>query len=107
MSDVRIHPTWKKVLEREFHKPYWDSLTTFVRSQYNTGVVYPPARNIFNAFDLCPFDSVKVVIVGQDPYHGVKQANGLSFSVNDGIALPPSLKNIYKEIHDDLGINPS
>ncbi len=94
-------------MKPEFQKPYWDSLTTFVRDQYTKGTVYPPARNIFNAFDLCPFDSVKVVIVGQDPYHGVKQANGLSFAVNDGIALPPSLKNIYKEIHDDLGINPS
>ena len=107
MSGVRIDPAWKKVLEPEFEKPYWESLTTFVRDQYTKGIIYPPARNIFNAFDLCPFDSVKVVIVGQDPYHGVKQANGLSFAVNDGIVLPPSLKNIYKEIHDDLGINPS
>ncbi len=107
MSEVKIDPTWKKVLEPEFEKPYWEDLTTFVRDQYKKGTVYPPGPNIFRAFDLCPFDSVKVVIVGQDPYHGTAQANGLSFSVNDGIVLPPSLKNIYKEIQDDLGINPS
>lgn len=106
MSDVRIDPTWKAVLKPEFDKPYWESLTAVIRDQYLTTTVYPPARNIFRAFDLCPLDKVKVVIVGQDPYHGVRQANGLSFSVNDGIALPPSLKNIYKEIHDDLGIAP-
>ena len=81
-------------------------MTEFVRSQYLSGKVYPPAKNIFRAFDLCPLDKVKVVIVGQDPYHGMRQANGLSFAVNDGITLPPSLKNIYKEIHDDLGIIP-
>lgn len=103
---VKIHPTWKKALEKEFNKPYWEPLTTFVRSQYTTTTIYPPAKNIFRAFDLCPFDLVKVVIVGQDPYHGVGQANGLSFAVNDNITLPPSLKNIYKEIHNDLGITP-
>lgn len=107
MSNVRIHATWKKELEPQFDQPYWEQLTTFVRSEYSTKTVYPPARNIFRAFDLCPFDKVKVVIVGQDPYHGAKQANGLSFSVNDGIALPPSLKNIYQEIKNDLGITPS
>lgn len=107
MSEVRIDPTWKKALEGEFSKPYWESLTKEVREQYLKTKVYPPAKNIFRAFDLCPLDKVKVVIVGQDPYHGINQANGLSFSVNDGIALPPSLKNIYKEIHDDLGIVPS
>ena len=107
MSEVKIDPTWKKALKTEFRKPYWESLTDVVRSQYTTATVYPPARNIFRAFDLCPFDKVKVVIVGQDPYHGAGQANGLSFSVNDGIALPPSLRNIYKEIHNDLGITPS
>lgn len=101
-----MDPTWKKVLAEEFTKPYWETLTTKVRAQYTTKTVYPPARNIFRALDLCPFDKVKVVIVGQDPYHGANQANGLSFSVNEGIALPPSLKNIYKEIHNDLGINP-
>src|SRR5260221_11850301 len=106
MRDVHIDPHWKKALEEEFTKPYWEDLTTNIRNQYSTKIVYPPARNVFRAFDLCPFDKVKVVIVGQDPYHGPNQANGLSFSVNNGIALPPSLKNIYKEIHDDLGITP-
>jgi uracil-DNA glycosylase len=106
MSDVKIDPTWKKVLEVEFGKPYWETLTKSVRNQYGTTTVYPSARNIFRAFDLCPLDKVKVVIVGQDPYHGVSQANGLSFSVNDGISLPPSLQNIYKEIHNDLDITP-
>ncbi|MCL5410864.1 MAG: uracil-DNA glycosylase [Patescibacteria group bacterium] len=107
MSNVKIDPTWKAVLKTEFDKPYWLSLTTTIRDQYIKTTVYPPAKNIFRAFDLCPLDKVKVVIVGQDPYHGVHQANGLSFSVNDGVALPPSLQNIYKEIHNDLGIVPS
>lgn len=106
MKDVKIDETWKAVLKKEFHKPYWEELTGFVREQYLSGKVYPPAKNIFHAFDLCPLDSVKVVIVGQDPYHGAHQANGLSFAVNDGITLPPSLKNIYKEIQNDLGITP-
>lgn len=106
MSEVKIDPAWKKALKAEFEKSYWKSLTKNVRGQYLKATVYPPAKNIFRAFDLCPLDKVKVVIVGQDPYHGAKQANGLSFSVNDGIALPPSLQNIYKEIHNDLGIFP-
>lgn len=106
MSDVKIDPTWKKVLKQEFEKPYWESLTKSVREQYLKTTVYPPAKNIFRALDLCPLDKVKVVIVGQDPYHGPKQANGLSFSVNEGISLPPSLQNIYKEINNDLGIIP-
>lgn len=106
MKNIRIQPTWKKALEAEFRKPYWDPLTTYIRSQYKTKIVYPPAREIFRAFDLCPFDLVKVVIVGQDPYHGTEQANGLSFAVNDGVNLPPSLENIYKEIKSDLGIIP-
>ena len=93
-------------MEKEFSKPYWEELTKFVRSQYLADKVYPPAKSIFRAFDLCPLDKVKVVIVGQDPYHGEKQANGLSFAVNDGITLPPSLQNIYKEIKNDLGITP-
>jgi len=104
MKDVKIDETWKAVLKEEFHKPYWEELTEFVRGQYLSGKVYPPAKNIFRSFDLCSLDSVKVVIVGQDPYHGEKQANGLSFAVNDGITPPPSLKNIYKEIQSDLGI---
>lgn len=107
MKDVRIDETWKAVLKMEFQKPYWEELTEFVRCQYLSGKVYPPAKNIFRAFDLCPLDKIKVVIVGQDPYHGEKQANGLSFAVNDGITLPPSLKNIYQEIQSDLGITPN
>lgn len=106
MNPVKIHDEWKTVLEPEFQKPYWEELTTFVRDQYLKEKVYPPPKDIFRAFDLCPFNSVKVVIVGQDPYHGPKQANGLSFAVHDGITLPPSLKNIYKEIQSDLGIAP-
>ncbi len=106
MKDVKIDETWKAVLKTEFQKPYWEELTEFVRSQYLSGKIYPPAKNIFRAFDLCPLDSVKVVIVGQDPYHGEKQANGLSFAVNNGITPPPSLKNIYEEIHNDLKITP-
>lgn len=107
MNTVKIDPSWKTALQTEFDKPYWEKLTSLVRTEYLTKTVYPPAKNIFRAFDLCPFDKVKVVIVGQDPYHGAKQANGLSFAVNEGITLPPSLKNIYKEIHNDLGITPS
>ncbi len=106
MKDVKIDKTWKAHLKTEFQKPYWEELTEFVRHQYLSGKVFPPAKNIFRAFDLCPIDQVKVVIVGQDPYHGEKQANGLSFAVNDGINLPPSLKNIFKEIQNDLGISP-
>lgn len=107
MRDVKIDPTWKKALETEFDKPYWKSLTKLIKDQYATSTIYPPAQNIFRAFDLCPLDKVKVVIVGQDPYHGAFQANGLSFSVNSEVALPPSLQNIYKEIQSDLGIIPS
>lgn len=106
MSEVRIEPTWKEVLGPEFHKDYWTRLTEAIRKDYQTTTVYPPAPAVFQAFNLCPFDRVKVVIVGQDPYHGKGQANGLSFSVNGGISLPPSLKNIYKEIHNDVGITP-
>ncbi len=106
MSDVRIHPSWKAVLEPEFKKPYWQDLTSFVKEEYKVKAVYPPGNQIFRAFDMCPFDKVKVVIVGQDPYHGAGQANGLSFAVNEGVALPPSLQNIYKEIKADLGITP-
>lgn len=106
MSDIKIDSTWKKALEPEFYKPYWKTLTTAVRNQYRTKKVYPPAPNIFRAFNLCPLDKVKVVIVGQDPYHGENQANGLSFSVNNGIPLPPSLKNIFQEIRNDLGFTP-
>lgn len=106
MKDVLIHPTWKVALENEFSKEYWATLTDFVREQYKTKKIYPPGASIFRAFDICPFDTVKVVILGQDPYHGPNQANGLSFAVNEGINLPPSLKNIYKEIERDLAVKP-
>ena len=106
MPDVVIDQSWKKELSTEFSKDYWKKLSGEVRDEYRHSAVYPPAPNVFRAFNLCPFDKVKVVIVGQDPYHGRGQANGLSFSVNDGITLPPSLKNIFKEIHDDLGVDP-
>lgn len=104
--EVRIEESWKEILKDEFEKPYFRILTDFVRKEYQTQTVYPPAKLIFNAFELCPFDKVKVVIIGQDPYHGPGQAHGLCFSVNDGIDVPPSLVNIYKEIKDDLGIEP-
>jgi len=102
--DVKIEPGWKQVLEKEFNESYFEALVAFVKEEYKKSTVYPPAKFIFNAFELTPFEKVKVVILGQDPYHGPKQANGLAFSVNDGIAIPPSLVNIYKEIETDLGI---
>ncbi|HEX8946965.1 MAG TPA: uracil-DNA glycosylase [Candidatus Paceibacterota bacterium] len=101
--EVKIDPSWKKHLAAEFEKPYFAELAEFVKKEYAGEPVYPPPRHIFRAFDLCPFEKVKVVILGQDPYHGPGQANGLSFAVNDGIALPPSLQNIFKEIESDLG----
>lgn len=101
--NVKIEESWKNVLGEEFEKPYFSQLTEFVRSEYSTGTIYPPAKLIFNAFDHCPFDKVKVVIIGQDPYHGAGQANGLCFSVNKGVAMPPSLVNIFKEIAADTG----
>jgi len=102
--DVKIEESWKEHLQQEFEKPYFRTLTDFVRKEYAARTVYPPAKLIFNAFDSCPFNKVKVVIVGQDPYHEPGQAHGLCFSVNDGVPIPPSLVNIYKEIEDDLGI---
>ena len=101
--NVRIHPSWQAVLQEEFDKDYFAQLTDFVRSEYARTVVYPPARQIFNAFDHCPFDSVRVVIIGQDPYHEQGQANGLCFSVAPHVPMPPSLVNIFKEIQSDLG----
>jgi uracil-DNA glycosylase len=101
--DVKIALSWKEKLITEFDKPYFIELTQFVRSEYATQIVYPNARDIFNAFDYSPFDETKVVIIGQDPYHGAGQANGLCFSVNDGVKPPPSLVNIYKEISQDIG----
>ncbi|MBU3854095.1 MAG: uracil-DNA glycosylase [Candidatus Paraprevotella stercoravium] len=101
--NVQIENSWKEKLTDEFEKPYFKELTDFVRQEYKTQVCYPPGNLIFNAFNLCPFDQVKVVIIGQDPYHGPGQAHGLCFSVNDGIPFPPSLQNIFKEIQADLG----
>lgn len=100
---VKIEESWRSHLQGEFDKPYFATLTQFVRSEYATRQIFPPGRQIFNAFDLCPFDRVKVVIIGQDPYHDDGQANGLCFSVNPGTPFPPSLQNIFKEISDDLG----
>ena len=101
--DVKIEPSWKKVLATEFEKPYFKTLTDFVKKEYQTTTIYPPPKFIFNAFNLTPFDKVKVVILGQDPYHGVRQAHGLSFSVLPPTPPPPSLQNIYKEIKGDIG----
>jgi uracil-DNA glycosylase len=101
--DVKMHDSWKPVLNEEFEKPYFSELINFVKSEYTTKVCYPKESQIFSAFDHCHFDQVKVVIIGQDPYHGPNQANGLCFSVNDGIPFPPSLYNIFKEIETDLG----
>ena len=101
--DVRIEESWKAQLGAEFEKPYFAQLTTAVRQEYTQTTCYPPARLIFNAFNLCPFDKVKVVIIGQDPYHEPGQAHGLSFSVQEGVMFPPSLQNIFKEIQADLG----
>ena len=101
--NVRIEDSWKQLLQEEFDKPYFENLTRFVRSEYAAGTVYPPGSQMFAAFDACPFDKVRVVILGQDPYHEPGQAHGLCFSVNDGVPYPPSLVNIFKEIADDLG----
>ena len=100
---VKIESSWREHLKGEFEKDYFRELTAFVKKEYQEGKVYPAPKNIFRAFDLCPFDKVKVVMLGQDPYHGVGQANGLCFAVGDGVTLPPSLQNIFKEIEDDYG----
>jgi uracil-DNA glycosylase len=102
--NVNLHESWKKLLINEFKKPYFESLSTFIKSEYSHHTCYPPAKQIFSAFNYCQFDDVKVVIIGQDPYHGLGQANGLCFSVNDGMSHPPSLINIFKEIESDLNI---
>ncbi len=101
--NVRIEESWHKALAEQWEMPYFKTLTDFVRTQYATTTVYPPASKIFAAFDACPFDKVKVVILGQDPYHGPGQANGLCFSVNPGVPYPPSLINIFKEVSSDTG----
>lgn len=100
--DVKIEESWKSALTNEFEKSYFNELTNFVRKEYQTHEIYPPAKLIFNAFDQCPFNQLKVVILGQDPYHGPGQAHGLCFSVNEGIAFPPSLRNIFKELKNDV-----
>ena len=102
--NVEINDTWKPYLETEFNKPYFKNLTDFVKNEYRSNLCFPPGNEIFNAFNQCSFDAVKVVIIGQDPYHDEGQAHGLCFSVNDGIKHPPSLVNIFKEIEADLGI---
>ena len=103
MATVTIEPSWQAHLQKEFDKPYFENLIAFVKQEYAHHTVYPPGRLIFNAFNLCPFDKVKVVLIGQDPYHEPGQAHGLCFSVNDGVQFPPSLNNIFKEIKDDTG----
>ena len=105
--NVKIEQSWKKKLGSELEKEYFQKLTTFIKSEHSTKLVYPPPANLFRAFELCPLNKTKVVIIGQDPYHGRGQANGLCFSVNDGIKHPPSLINIFKEIESDLGISMS
>ena len=101
---IKIHPSWQSILENEFTKPYFEQLISFVKNEYKQHTCYPKGSEIFAAFDHCPFENVKVVIIGQDPYHGPNQANGLCFSVNDGVPFPPSLQNIFKEVEKDLQI---
>jgi uracil-DNA glycosylase len=103
---MNIEASWKRILEKETEKEYFKNLTDFVKKEYSTANVFPHPKDIFRSFDMCPFDTVRVVILGQDPYHGPKQANGLSFAVHSGIILPPSLKNIFKEIQSDMGYAP-
>lgn len=103
MKEVVIEPSWRGVLSGEFEKSYFTELAEFVRAEYTTSSIYPPPKSIFRAFELTPFEQVEVVILGQDPYHGAHQANGLSFAVNDEVRLPPSLQNIFKELQSDLG----
>lgn len=103
MAQVKIHPSWQPLLQEEFDKPYFESLIQFVKREYATQTCYPPGNLIFNAFNQCPFNEVKVVLIGQDPYHEPGQAHGLCFSVNDGVPFPPSLRNIFTEINSDLG----
>lgn len=106
MQKIKIEDSWKLALREEFEKPYFKALSGFVREEYLKGITYPNPKDVFRAFDLCPFNKVRVVVLGQDPYHGVNQANGLSFAVHDGVRIPPSLQNIFKEIQSDLGASP-
>ena len=102
--DVKIEKSWKLLLDEEFNKPYFKDLTAFLKQEYKTNTCFPPGKEIFSAFNYCNFNDVKVVIIGQDPYHDIGQAHGLCFSVNERITHPPSLKNIFKELSTDLGI---
>jgi len=106
MKNVIIEKSWKKALKDQFKEPYFKNLANFVRNEYLTSEVFPPQKKIFSAFELCPIEKVRVVIIGQDPYHGPGQANGLSFAVDKNSVIPPSLRNIFKEIQKDLGIVP-
>jgi len=101
--EVKIEKSWKNALAEEFQKPYFTELAAFVRDEFLAGKVYPPPKYVFRAFELCPYDTARVVILGQDPYHGAGQAHGLCFSVSEKVSMPPSLQNIYKEIKDDIG----
>src|SRR3989338_3393261 len=104
MSDVKIESSWKEILKDDFGQEYFKQLREFVKSEYQHAIIYPPPKNIFRAFELTPFDKVEVVILGQDPYHGPQQANGLCFAVEEGVALPPSLQNIFKELSADCSL---
>ncbi len=104
MAEVRIDESWKALLQDEFDQPYFEELVRFVKEEYARQRIFPPARLIFNAFDRCPLTKLRVVLIGQDPYHGLGQAHGLSFSVPDGVPQPPSLQNIFREIEQDLGV---
>ena len=104
-SQVKIEDSWKKLLIEEFDKPYFKEMAEFIRNEYKSKTIYPKGKDIFNAFNLTPVNKVKVVIIGQDPYHGANQAHGLCFSVLKGVKIPPSLRNIYKEINADIGID--
>ena len=105
-KEIKIEDSWKSVLKAEFTKPYFKDLSNFVKEEYGNNIVYPGASDVFKSFGLCSFDKTKVVIIGQDPYHGPNQANGLCFAVSEGVNFPPSLKNIFKEIESDLGVTP-
>ncbi len=103
--NIKIEKSWKKILNNEFKKEYFNSLVSFLKDEYKNKIIFPPGRKIFSSFDFCPFNNIKVVIIGQDPYHGINQANGLCFAVNKDIKIPPSLFNIFKEINNDIRID--
>lgn len=103
--NIKIEKSWKKILNNEFKKEYFNSLVSFLKDEYKNKIIFPPGRKIFSSFDFCPFNNIKVVIIGQDPYHGINQANGLCFAVNKDIKIPPSLFNVFKEINNDIKID--